>query len=112
MTPCTIKDYLLYIGATDEAGVYESHVMIFDVIQFHVDSEANPSLITESRKTHPNGRRFSYGNLNLKFQKYNVLNITIGKNPTTPSPNVKLGSIKKAMIALTITMQNYIYYIN
>ena len=102
MTPCTIKDYLLNIEKTDVDDVYESHDVVFDVLQFHIDSEADSTLISRLRKSHPSGRSFSYGNLNLNIQKFFLLQIAIGKNFT--GSTLKQGSIKNAIIALSITM--------
>ena len=102
MTPCTIKDYLMDIKKTDENGVYESHEVAFRIFDLGVDHDGPATLLSTSLKSHPNGRSHSYGNLNIKIQKYHMLQILIGKKVS--SSHTILASIKTALMALSITM--------
>ena len=102
MTPCTVKDYILDIEDTDVENVYDSHDIVFIVQQLDITSNAFPSKISELQKSHPSGRHYSYGNLNLNMLKFSALQIAIGKNYT--GSKFDKPSIKYAKIALSIVM--------
>ena len=102
MTPCTIKDYLLDIEDTDVDNVYDSHDILFVAKQYDIRSNTTPSTIFRLQKSHPSGRHYSYGNLNLNMPRVSLLQIAIGKNYT--GARFDRASIKYAKIALSIVM--------
>ena len=78
--PCVIKDYILSIVKTDTENVYESHEILFIVRQYDLTSNEDPTEIQKMRKSHPSGRRFSSGDLNLNMPIKSTIKIAIGKN--------------------------------
>ena len=54
------------------------------------------------RKSHPNGRHFSFGNLQINMPRMSIIQIAIGKNYN--GSRFDRASIKYARSALTIEM--------
>ena len=102
MTPCTIKDYLFAAEEVDVKGVYDSHDIVFIKNQFNIKNYTTPSKISELLKSHPSGRVYSYGILNINMPKASVLQIAIGKNYN--GSRFDKASIRYANIALSIAM--------
>ena len=105
LASCTIKDYFLYINVTDEKGVFDSHEIVFIAHHYDLTSGAPPSEISKLKITHPGGRNYSYGNLNINLPKVSYFTILIGKNyKPGDTHTISKGSIKMAKLGLSVTI--------
>ena len=101
-TPSIIKNYMLDIQEIDTNDVYDSHDILFVIKQYNLASNATPATLRRVRKSHPSGRHYSYGNLNINMPKMSLIQISIGKNYN--GSTFDSASIKYARIAITIAM--------
>ena len=101
-TPSVIKDYILDIQETDTNNVYDSHDILFIIKQYDLNSNATPTTLRRILKSHPNGRHFSFGNLQINMPRMSIIQIAIGKNYN--GSRFDRASIKYARLALTIEM--------
>ena len=104
-TASIIKDYVLDIQETDTNNVYDSHDILFIVKQYNLATNAAPATLKRVRKSHPSGRHYSYGDLNLiplYMPNMSLIQIAIGKNYN--GSRFDRASIKYARIAMTIAM--------
>ena len=93
---------MLDIQETDTNDVYDSHDILFVIKQYNLASNAAPATLMRIRKSHPEGRHYSYGNLQINMPKMSLIQISIGKNYN--GSTFDRASIKYARIALTIAM--------
>ena len=93
---------MLDIQETDTNDVYDSHDILFIIKQYNLATNAAPATLRRVRKSHPSGRHYSYGDLNLNMPNMSLIQIAIGKNYN--GSRFDKASIKYARIAMTIAM--------
>ena len=97
---CIIKNYFIDIHQTEQPNVYDQHDVVIYVRKYDINNNAQSTLLRIIRKSHPNRRHYSYGDLQINMPNYSAIQIAIGKNYN--GSRFDKASIKYARLALTI----------